>query len=246
MAPMTTSAPIVAATDLRRTYGAGEAAVHALAGVTVDLPAGGFTAVMGRSGSGKSTLLHLLAGLDRSTSGSITIEGTELDGLDDAALTRLRRDRLGFVFQAYNLVPVLDARENILLPFTLAGREPDHVWFEQLVAAVGLEDRLGHRPAQLSGGQQQRVAVARSLVHRPAVVFADEPTGNLDSGSAAEVLELLRHAVDDFGQTVVMVTHDAAAAAYADRVIVLADGLIVRDEDAGAVQEVLELMKEVS
>jgi putative ABC transport system ATP-binding protein len=246
MALMTTSAPIVSATDLRRTYGAGEAAVHALAGVSVDLPAGGFTAVMGRSGSGKSTLLHMLAGLDRPTSGSITIDGTELDGLDDAALTRLRRDRLGFVFQAYNLVPVLDARENILLPFTLAGREPDRAWLEQLVAAVGLEDRLGHRPAQLSGGQQQRVAVARALVHRPAVVFADEPTGNLDSGSAAEVLALLRHAVDDFGQTVVMVTHDAAAAAYADRVIVLADGLIVRDEEAGAVEEVLELMKTVS
>jgi putative ABC transport system ATP-binding protein len=201
---------------------------------------------MGRSGSGKSTLLHMLAGLDRPTSGSITIDGTELDGLDDAALTRLRRDRLGFVFQAYNLVPVLDARENILLPFTLAGREPDCAWLEQLVAAVGLEDRLGHRPAQLSGGQQQRVAVARALVHRPAVVFADEPTGNLDSGSAAEVLALLRHAVDDFGQTVVMVTHDAAAAAYADRVIVLADGLIVGDEEAGAVEEVLELMKTVS
>jgi putative ABC transport system ATP-binding protein len=246
MAPMTTSEPIVSATDLRRTYGDGEAAVHALAGVSVDLPAGGFTAVMGRSGSGKSTLLHLLAGLDRSTSGSITIDGTGLDGLDDAALTRLRRDRLGFVFQAFNLVPVLDARENILLPFTLAGREPDSAWFDQLVAAVGLEDRLGHRPAELSGGQQQRVAVARALVHRPAVVFADEPTGNLDSGSAAEVLGLLRRAVDDFGQTVVIVTHDAAAAAYADRVIVLADGLIVRDVEAGGVEEVLELMKAVS
>ncbi|MEJ7783022.1 MAG: ABC transporter ATP-binding protein [Solirubrobacteraceae bacterium] len=201
---------------------------------------------MGRSGSGKSTLLHLLAGLDRSTSGSITIDGTGLDGLDDAALTRLRRDRLGFVFQAFNLVPVLDARENILLPFTLAGREPDSAWLDQLVAAVGLEDRLGHRPAELSGGQQQRVAVARALVHRPAVVFADEPTGNLDSGSAAEVLGLLRRAVDDFGQTVVIVTHDAAAAAYADRVIVLADGLIVRDVEAGGVEEVLELMKAVS
>ncbi|MDQ3769810.1 MAG: ABC transporter ATP-binding protein [Actinomycetota bacterium] len=243
---MTTSASIVAATDLQRTYGAGEAAVHALAGVSVDLPAGGFTAVMGRSGSGKSTLLHLLAGLDRPTSGSITIDGTSLDGLDDTALTRLRRDRLGFIFQAYNLVPVLDGRENILLPFTLAGREPDRAWFEQLVTAVGLDDRLDHRPAELSGGQQQRVAVARALVHRPAVVFADEPTGNLDSGSASEVLDLLRGAVDDFGQTVVMVTHDAAAAAYADRVIVLADGLIVRDEEAGAVEAVLELMKIVS
>ena len=240
---MTTTAPIVSATGLRRTYGAGEAAVHALAGVSVDLPAGGFTAVMGRSGSGKSTLLHLLAGLDRPTSGAITIEGTGIDGLDDAALTRLRRDRLGFVFQAFNLVPVLDARENILLPFTLAGREADRAWCDQLVAAVDLEDRLGHRPAQLSGGQQQRVAVARALVHRPAVVFADEPTGNLDSGSAAEVLGLLRRAVDDFGQTVVMVTHDAAAAAYADRVIVLADGLIVRDEEAGGVEAVLGLMK---
>jgi len=236
---------IVSALELRRTYGEGDAAVHALAGVSVDFPTGGFTAVMGPSGSGKSTLMHLLAGLDRPTSGTVAVDGTELSGLDDAQLTRLRRDKLGFVFQAFNLVPVLNAEENILLPLTLAGRDPDRAWYEQLVRTVGLENRRTHRPAELSGGQQQRVAVARALVHRPAVVFADEPTGNLDSSSSAEVLALLRRAADDYGQTIVMVTHDATAASYADRLVILADGQVVRDEPAGDADAVLELMKTV-
>jgi len=236
---------IVSAVDLRRTYGEGDAAVHALAGVSVDFPAGGYTAVMGPSGSGKSTLMHVLAGLDRPTAGSVAVAGTELSTLDDAALTRLRRDKIGFVFQAFNLVPVLDAEENILLPLTLAGREPDRAWYEQLVETVGLADRRTHRPAELSGGQQQRVAVARALVHKPAVVFADEPTGNLDSSASAEVLALLRRAADEYGQTIIMVTHDATAASYADRLVVLADGRIVRDGDAGSAESVLELMKTV-
>ena len=242
---MTSPELIVSAVDLRRTFGEGDAAVHALAGVSVDFPAGGYTAVMGPSGSGKSTLMHVLAGLDRPTGGSVAVAGTELSTLDDAALTRLRRDKLGFIFQAFNLVPVLDAQENILLPLTLAGREPDRAWYEQLVETVGLTDRLTHRPSELSGGQQQRVAVARALVHKPAVVFADEPTGNLDSASSAEVLSLLRRAADEYGQTIVMVTHDATAASYADRLVVLADGRIVRDGEAGDAEAVLELMKTV-
>jgi len=246
MRSVTTSASlIVSALDLRRAYGEGDAEVHALAGVSVDFPTGGYTAVMGPSGSGKSTLMHLLAGLDRPTSGTVAVDGVELSGLDDAALTRLRRDRLGFVFQAFNLVPVLNAEENILLPLTLADREPDREWYEELVQTVGLGDRRTHRPAELSGGQQQRVAVARALVHKPAVVFADEPTGNLDSGSSHEVLALLRRAADEYGQTIVMVTHDANAASYADRLVVLADGRIVRDEPAGDAEAVLELMKTV-
>ena len=242
---MTSPELIVSAVDLRRTFGEGDAAVHDLAGVSVDFPAGGYTAVMGPSGSGKSTLMHVLAGLDRPTGGSVAVAGTELSTLDDAALTRLRRDKLGFIFQAFNLVPVLDAQENILLPLTLAGREPDRAWYEQLVETVGLTDRLTHRPSELSGGQQQRVAVARALVHKPAVVFADEPTGNLDSASSAEVLALLRRAADEYGQTIIMVTHDATAASYADRLVVLADGRIVRDGEAGDAEAVLELMKTV-
>jgi putative ABC transport system ATP-binding protein len=221
---------IVSATDLRRRYGEGEAAVDALDGVTVGFPHGAFTAIMGASGSGKSTLMHCLAGLDTPTGGTVTIDGVELGPLSDAKLTELRRDKIGFIFQAFNLLPVLTAEENLILPLTLAGRKPDRAWVEQLIEAVGLGDRRTHRPAELSGGQQQRVAVARALVHKPAVVFADEPTGNLDSRSSAEVLGLLRRAVDDFGQTVVMVTHDFDAAANADRLIELADGRIVRDE----------------
>jgi putative ABC transport system ATP-binding protein len=237
---------IVATTDLTRVYGEGETAVHALRGVTVAFPVGQFAAIMGPSGSGKSTLMHLMAGLDRPTSGSVRVDGEEIAKLDDKGRTRLRRDRLGFVFQAFNLVPVLTAEENILLPLTLAGRKPDREWYDTLIDAVGLRDRLTHRPSELSGGQQQRVAVARALIHRPAVVFADEPTGNLDSKSSEEVLELLRHAVDDFGQTVVMVTHDATAAAHADRIVVLRDGEIVHDGKAEDTEAVLDLMKAVA
>ena len=236
---------IVSAVHLTRTFGEGAAEVRALADVSVDFPTGGFTAIMGPSGSGKSTLMHLLAGLDRPTSGTVAIDGVDLSGLDDGALTQLRRDRLGFIFQGFNLVPVLSAEENILLPLTLAGRELDRAWFDQLVTTVGIGDRLTHRPSELSGGQQQRVAVARALVNKPAVVFADEPTGNLDSVASAEVLSLLRGAADEFGQTIVMVTHDANAASYADRLVVVADGRIVRDEAAGDTDAVLELMKSV-
>ena len=201
---------------------------------------------MGPSGSGKSTLMHLLAGLDTATSGSVTIDGREIGGLGDKALTMLRRDRLGFVFQSYNLVPVLTAEENILLPLTLAGRKPDREWLDGLIDSVDLRDRLTHRPAELSGGQQQRVAVARALVHRPAVVFADEPTGNLDTAASDEVLGLLRRAVDDLGQTVVMVTHDAQAASVADRIVVLRDGEVVHDGQGESTEGVLDLMKAVT
>jgi putative ABC transport system ATP-binding protein len=221
---------IVSCTDLSRRYGEGEAAVDALDGVTVGFPRGAFTAIMGASGSGKSTLMHCLAGLDSPTGGTVVIDGVELGPLSDGKLTELRRDKVGFIFQAFNLLPVLTAEENLVLPLTLAGRKPDDAWVEQLIETVGLGDRRTHRPAELSGGQQQRVAVARALVHKPAVVFADEPTGNLDSKASAEVLGLLRRAVDEFGQTVVMVTHDPDAAAIADRLIELADGRIVRDE----------------
>jgi putative ABC transport system ATP-binding protein len=220
--------------------------VHALRGVTLDFPVGQFTAIMGPSGSGKSTLMHLLAGLDKPSAGSVVIDGDEIAGFGDKELTRLRRDRLGFVFQAFNLVPVLTAEENILLPLTLAGRKGDPAWVAQLIDTVGLRDRLTHRPAELSGGQQQRVAVARALVHRPAVVFADEPTGNLDSRASEEVLGLLRRAVDDLGQTVVMVTHDAEAASVADRIVVLRDGEVVHDGGSQTTEGVLDLMKSVA
>ena len=237
--------PIVSADELRRVFGEGAAAVTALDGVSVGFPAGRFAAIMGPSGSGKSTLMHLLAGLDRPSSGSVTIDGIDLSGLDDGELTELRRDNVGFVFQFFNLMPVLSAEENILLPLKLAGREPDPERLQTLVDAIGLGDRLSHRPAELSGGQQQRVAIARALLAEPAVVFADEPTGNLDSRSSEEVLALLRRAVDEFGQTVVMVTHEPAAAAVADRVLVLVDGRIVEDREAGTAEEILDLMKEV-
>ena len=237
---------IVSASQLTRRYGEGEVAVDALAGVDVDFAAGRFAAIMGPSGSGKSTLMHLLAGLDHPTTGAVTLDGTELGSLDDRELTLLRRERVGFIFQTFNLLAILDARENILLPLSIAGHAVDQEWFDRLIDTVGIRDRLHHRPAQLSGGQQQRVAVARALVSRPAVVFADEPTGNLDSAASAEVLELLRRAVDDFGQTVVMVTHDAHAAAHADRLVVLADGRIVRDGEALDADGVLDLMKSLS
>ena len=220
--------------------------MRALDGVSVEFPKGRFTAIMGPSGSGKSTLMHILAGLDRPSSGTVVIDGIDLDELDDGELTELRRDKVGFVFQFFNLLPVLDARENILLPLKLAGRDPDGSRLEALIDAVGLGDRLDHRPAELSGGQQQRVAIARALLAEPAVVFADEPTGNLDSHSSEEVLALLRRAVDEFGQTVVVVTHDPVAAAVADRVLVLVDGRIVRDEGAESAEQVLDLMKQVA
>ncbi|HEY1358350.1 MAG TPA: ABC transporter ATP-binding protein [Thermoleophilaceae bacterium] len=225
---------IVTGTDLHRRYGEGAAAVDALAGVTVAFEQGRFSAIMGPSGSGKSTLMHILAGLDRPTAGSVQIDGIELTTLDDAELTRLRRDKLGFVFQFFNLIPVLTAEENLLLPLSIAGRKPDAQWLERLVQTVELGDRLTHHPAELSGGQQQRVAVARALLSRPAVVFADEPTGNLDTKSSEDVLKLLRQAVDEFGQTVVMVTHDPEAAAHADRLVVLRDGRVDEDRRVAA------------
>ncbi|MGO9487681.1 MAG: ABC transporter ATP-binding protein [Solirubrobacteraceae bacterium] len=237
---------IVEAHDLTRRYGEGEAAVDALAGVTVDFPSRRFAAIMGPSGSGKSTLMHILAGLDQPTSGSVRLAGVELTGLDDRDLTRLRRDRVGFIFQTFNLLPVLNAEENILLPLSIAGRKPDREWFDTLVQTVDIGDRLSHRPAELSGGQQQRVAVARALISRPSVVFADEPSGNLDSKSSNDVLELLRRAVDDFDQTVVMVTHDAHAASFADRLLLLADGRIVHDGEAVSTEQALDLMKALS
>jgi putative ABC transport system ATP-binding protein len=229
---MNVSEPLlVSAADVVRVYGEGEAAVRALDGITVGFPAGRFTAIMGPSGSGKSTLMHILAGLDRPTSGSVVLDGTELAGLDDQGLTTLRRDKVGFIFQSFNLLPVLTAEENILLPLSIAGQKPDREWIERLVDTVGLRDRLTHRPAELSGGQQQRVAVARALASRPAVVFADEPTGNLDSTTSGEVLALLRRSVDEFGQTIIMVTHDPDAAAVGDRTITLTDGRVSSDED---------------
>jgi putative ABC transport system ATP-binding protein len=243
---MSAPAAIVSAKNLTRRYGEGEVAVDALRDVSVDFAPARFAAIMGPSGSGKSTLMHILAGLDRPTSGTVTLDGVELGTLDDRALTLLRRERVGFIFQTFNLLPILDARENILLPLSIAGRSVDDAWFDELVDAVGIRDRLHHRPAQLSGGQQQRVAVARALVSRPAVVFADEPTGNLDSRASGEVLELLRLAVDRFGQTVVMVSHDAHAAAHADRLVVLADGRIVRDGEALDSDGVLDLMKSLA
>jgi putative ABC transport system ATP-binding protein len=221
-APPTTAA--VRAAGLRKTYGKGETAVHALAGVDVAFERGRFTAIMGPSGSGKSTLMHCLAGLDTATAGQVWLGDTELTRLRDEQLTTLRRERIGFVFQAFNLLPVLTAAENMTLPMQLAGHRPDRAWMDDVVARLGLRDRLGHRPHELSGGQQQRVAVARALLPRPDVVFADEPTGNLDSRTGAEVLGLLRSSVRETGQTVVMVTHDPVAAGYADRVVLLADG----------------------
>jgi putative ABC transport system ATP-binding protein len=220
----------VGAADVTRRYGSGEAAVDALRGVTIDVPRGQFAAIMGPSGSGKSTLMHVLAGLDQPSSGTVRIAGNDITAMNDAQLTKLRRAHIGFVFQAFNLLPTLTAQENILLPLQLAGRKVDQAWYEAVVDRVGLADRTTHRPSELSGGQQQRVAVARALVSEPTVLFADEPTGNLDSKSSHEVLELLRDAAVSFGQTTVMVTHDNDAAAAADRVVHLEDGLIVSDE----------------
>jgi putative ABC transport system ATP-binding protein len=244
--PATTLSPVVTATDVVRQYGEGDTAVHALRGVSVDIAQGQLTAVMGPSGSGKSTLMHILAGLDRPTSGAVSVADVDVTGLDDDALTKLRRDHIGFIFQFFNLLPMLTAAENIVLPLKLAGDKPDPQWLDELIESVGLGDRLTHRPAELSGGQQQRVAVARALVSRPSVVFADEPTGNLDSTTSGEILALLRDSVDTFGQTTVMVTHDAHAAAIADRVLFLADGDVVRDIGSCSAHEILETLEEVT
>ncbi|RNI21056.1 ABC transporter ATP-binding protein [Flexivirga caeni] len=235
--------PAAAAYELVKTYGKGETTVHALRGVSVEFAAGEFTAIMGPSGSGKSTLMHCLAGLDTATSGAVQIGEIVLTRLSDKQMTRLRRDRVGFVFQAFNLVPTLTARENITLPLDIAGRKPDADWMQTVVGRLGLTDRLGHRPTELSGGQVQRVACARALVGRPQIIFGDEPTGNLDSRSSAEVLSILRTSVDDFGQTVVIVTHDPRAASYADRVIFLADGQIVNDQRGLSSDDIYEYMK---
>ncbi|HET8954535.1 MAG TPA: ABC transporter ATP-binding protein [Solirubrobacterales bacterium] len=242
---MSANGPVVVATDIHRRYGEGDTAVDALDGVSTSFERDRFTAIMGPSGSGKSTLMHILAGLDKPTSGTVELDGVDITKLDDGELTQLRRDKLGFVFQFFNLLPVLTAEENLVLPLSIAGRKPDKAWVDQLVATVGLEDRRTHRPAELSGGQQQRVAVARALVSKPAVVFADEPTGNLDSKSSADVMRLLRQAVDEFGQTVVMVTHDPVAAAHADRLITLQDGKIVSDAAPGSADDVIELQKQL-
>jgi putative ABC transport system ATP-binding protein len=235
--------PAARAVDATKTYGRGEAEVRALDGVDVEFAAGRFTAIMGPSGSGKSTLMHCLAGLDDLTAGSVWIGDTDLSTLKDKALTQLRRDRVGFVFQAFNLVPTLDVEENITLPMALAGRRPDREWVDTVVDIVGLRDRLAHRPSQLSGGQQQRVAVARALASRPEIVFADEPTGNLDSRTGTEVLSFMRQAVREFGQTIVMVTHDPVAASYADRAIFLVDGQIVDELHEPTTDSVIDRMK---
>ncbi|WP_456904009.1 MULTISPECIES: ABC transporter ATP-binding protein [unclassified Geodermatophilus] len=241
--PASVSSAAVRATGLTKVHGTGETAVRALAGVDVAFGRGEFTAIMGPSGSGKSTLMHCLAGLDTATSGRVFLGDTELTRLRDDELTRLRRERIGFVFQAFNLLPVLDARENVVLPMQLAGRRPDPAWFDAVIARLGLRERLRHRPSELSGGQQQRVAIARALLPRPDVVFADEPTGNLDSRAGAEVLDLLRSSVRETGQTVVMVTHDPTAASYADRVVLLADGRLAGEVERPTAASVLEALR---
>jgi putative ABC transport system ATP-binding protein len=239
-------AAVVAAKDLTRRYGEGDTAVDALRGVSLEVQQGKLTAVMGPSGSGKSTLMHILAALDKPTSGSVWIAGTNLAELNDTETTKLRRQHIGFVFQFFNLLPMLTAEENIVLPLTIAGEKPDKEWREELLKKVGLDERRTHRPAELSGGQQQRVAIARALVARPTVVFADEPTGNLDSKTSGEILELMRDSVDSLGQTTVMVTHDPHAAAIADRILFLADGLIVRDMPRSEPGAVIAAMDELT
>jgi putative ABC transport system ATP-binding protein len=237
---------VISAAGLTRRYGAGDTAVDALRGVSLDIPRGHLTAVMGPSGSGKSTLMHILAGLDRPTSGTVEIDGIEISRLKDKELTRLRREHIGFVFQFFNLLPMLTAEENVTLPLSIAGRRPDKAWLEELLEATGLADRRSHRPSELSGGQQQRVAVARALLLRPTVLFADEPTGNLDSTTSGEILALLRDAVTIYGQTTVMVTHDAHAATIADRVLFLGDGVIVKELGRSSQSDILAAMSEVA
>jgi putative ABC transport system ATP-binding protein len=238
----TTAPPAARTAALTKVYGSGDTQVTALGGVSVDIEQGRFTAVMGPSGSGKSTFMHCLAGLDRPTSGEVWIGGTELSGLKDDDLTTLRRDAVGFVFQAFNLVPTLTALENITLPLDIAGRKVDQEWLDTVVTTVGLAERLGHKPSELSGGQQQRVAAARALASKPQIIFADEPTGNLDSRASAEILEFLRRSVTEHGQTIVMVTHDPSAASYSDRVLFLADGLVVDEMSEPTAERVLERM----
>jgi len=237
---------VVAARDLTRRFGEGDTAVDALRGIDLDIGRGKLTAVMGPSGSGKSTLMHILAGLDKPTSGEVEIDGTSITKLNDAELTKLRRRHIGFVFQFFNLLPMLTAEENVLLPLSISGAKPEKAFYENLLKAMGLADRRKHRPSELSGGQQQRVAIARALVSRPTVVFADEPTGNLDTTTGGEILDLLRESVDEYGQTTVIVTHEARAASYADRVLFLADGLIVRDLGRTNASEVLRVMEELN
>jgi putative ABC transport system ATP-binding protein len=237
---------VVSADSITRRYGEGESAVDALRGVSLQVMSGELSAVMGPSGSGKSTLMHILAGLDRPTSGRVLISGQDITEMNDNELTLLRREHIGFIFQFFNLLPMLTAEENILLPLSLAGVKPDPAWVEELIDGVGLADRRKHRPSELSGGQQQRVAIARSLVNRPTVLFADEPTGNLDSQTSAEILGLLRRSVDDYGQTIVMVTHDAEAAAIGDRTMFLADGQLVKDIGRSSASQVLDAMNELS
>jgi putative ABC transport system ATP-binding protein len=243
--PPSTLAAAAGAIDARKIYGVGDAAVKALDGVTVSFEPGRFTAIMGPSGSGKSTLLHCLAGLDDLSEGAVFIGETYLATLNDKQLTELRRNEVGFVFQAYNLIPTLTARENIMLPMMLGGEDGDEKWIERVIDTVGLKDRQTHRPSELSGGQQQRVAVARALASKPTIIFADEPTGNLDSNSGAEILQFMRDAVDEFGQTIVMVTHDPNAAAYADRVVFLADGKIVNDMSEPTAEKIIDRMKQI-
>ena len=240
-----TNGAVVVAKDVARRYGEGDTAVDALRGVSLDVSRGQLTTVMGPSGSGKSTLMHILAGLDRPTGGSVEIGGTEITTLGDSDLTKLRREHIGFIFQFFNLLPMLSAEENIVLPLTIAGEKPDKAWLEQLIESVGLNDRRTHRPSELSGGQQQRVAIARALVSKPTVVFADEPTGNLDSKTGGEILELLRQAVQDAGQTTVMVTHDPRSASIADRILFLADGNIVKELPRSEPSAVIAAMEEI-
>jgi putative ABC transport system ATP-binding protein len=240
------AAAVVAAHAVTRRYGSGETAVDALRGVDLEITRGELTAVMGASGSGKSTLMHILAGLDQPTSGTVVIAGTDITKLNDTALTKLRRDHIGFVFQFFNLLPMLNAEENVTLPLAIAGEKPDPAWVDELLGKLGLTDRRKHRPAELSGGQQQRVAIGRALVSKPTVMFADEPTGNLDSATSEGILHLMRDSVDEYGQTTVMVTHDARAAAIADRILFLADGLIVREMGRTTPDAVLATMVELS